>query len=172
VEVHDYNGPGEWSADAIRRRYLEHARRFGQRELRELKSVESGDGDARRVYPLMDDVIAGIEEGDLACIELGVEFVESGHRQAFGRILHSNVARALRRAKLSPDQALNLRRRILDMLVAGQGPHEFKQYAKLLRRIGLGEPWAQARSRVDESNPYVMRYVRYFDAVARMEPGG
>jgi len=171
MEIHDYNGPGDWSADAIRRRYLEHARRFGLRELRELKSIESTQGDARWSYPLMNDVIAGIEAGDLACIELGVEFVQSGHQQAFGRILHSNAARALRRAKLSSDQIENLRRRILAMLVAGQVPHEFKQYAKLLRKIGLGSDWGQARSRVDESNPYVMRYVRYFDAVARRPSG-
>ena len=49
------------------------------------------------------------------------------------------------------------------MLVAGQVPHEYHEYAKLLRRIGLGETWAAARSRVDEGNPYVMRYVNYFD---------
>lgn len=49
------------------------------------------------------------------------------------------------------------------MLVAGQVPHEYHEYAKLLRRIGLGEAWAAARLRVDEGNPYVMRYVNYFD---------
>lgn len=172
MEIHDCNGPGDWSGDAIRRRYLEHARRFGQREIRELKSIESTQGNARWIHPLMDDVIAGIEEGDLACIELGVEFVQSGHQQAFGKILHSNVARALRRANLSPDQIVNLRRRILGMLVAGQVPHEFKQYAKLLRKIGLGSDWDQIRARVDESNPYVMRFVKYFDSIATKRPSG
>ena len=49
------------------------------------------------------------------------------------------------------------------MLVAGHEPHEYHEYAKLLCRIGLGETWAAARSRVDQDNPYVMRYVNYFD---------
>jgi len=55
------------------------------------------------------------------------------------------------------------------MLVAGRVPHEFKQYAKLLRRIGLGQAWGTAKAQVDPANPYVMRYVRYFDACAREE---
>jgi len=115
----------------------------------------------------MEGVISGIERGDLACIELGVEFVESGHQQPFGRILHSNAARALRRATLSSAQVDRLRRRILAMLVAGQVPHEFKQYAKLLRRLGLGEAWEQAKTQIDRSNPYVMRYARYFEACTK-----
>ena len=49
------------------------------------------------------------------------------------------------------------------MLVANQVPREYREYAKLLRRIGLGDGWPDARSRVDEANPYVMRYVNYFD---------
>ncbi len=41
-----------------------------------------------------------------------------------------------------------------------------RDYAKLLRRIGLGDGWADARRRVDEANPYVMRYVNYFERFA------
>lgn len=55
------------------------------------------------------------------------------------------------------------------MLVAGQVPHEFKQYAKLIRHVGLGKAWERTRSQVDRANPYVMRYVRYFEACAREE---
>jgi hypothetical protein len=43
----------------------------------------------------------------------------------------------------------------------------YHEYAKLLRRIGLGEAWASTRQRVDEGNPYVMRYVNYFDRFGR-----
>ena len=49
------------------------------------------------------------------------------------------------------------------MLVAGEVPHEYRGYAKLLRRIGIGEAWASTRLSVDEANPYVMRYVNYFE---------
>lgn len=169
METHDYNGPGDWSLDGIRRRYRELAAELGVRVASELVPREHSEGNEHWIYPVMDAVIEGIERGDAACIELGVEFVESGHQQPFGRILHSNTARALRRARLIPSQAARLRSRILDMLVRGQVPHEFKQYAKLLRRIGLGEVWEEVRGRLDGSNPYVMKYSRYFDACARDE---
>lgn len=126
----------------------------------------------RFVYPVMDAVIDGIERGDAACIELGVEFVESDHKLPFGRLLHSNAARSLRRATLTLEQAARLRSRILGMLVAGHVPHEFKQYAKLLRRVGLGQAWEIAKAQVDQSNPYVMKYTRYFEACAAVESRG
>ena len=92
-----------------------------------------------------------------------MEFIESGHKQPFGRILHAKVARALRQVELETAHITRLRARILSMLVAGQVPHEYREYAKLLRRIGLGDAWASARQRVDENNRFVMRYVAYFD---------
>jgi hypothetical protein len=52
------------------------------------------------------------------------------------------------------------------MLMVGQVPHKYREYAKLLRRIGLGDGWVDARSRVDEANPYVMRYVNCFERFA------
>ena len=138
METRDYNGPGDWSLDSIRRRYRKLAAELGVRAASGLVPREHSEAGVHWIYPVMETVIEGIERGDAACIELGVEFVESGHHQPFGRILHSNTARALRRAPLTPNQAARLRDRILDMLVRGQVPHEFKQYAKLVRRIGLG----------------------------------
>jgi hypothetical protein len=172
LKTRDYNGPGDWDLESVQRRYLEHARKLGIQGVSDLAPKEHAEGGVRRVYPVMDEVIRGIEQGDAACIELGVEFVESGHKQPFGRLLHSNTARALRRAPLTPEQAARLRARILGMLVAGHVPHEFKQYAKLLRRIGLGQPWEAVRGQVDQANPYVMKYVRYFEACALAESRG
>jgi len=169
LETRDYNGPGEWDLESVKRRYLRHAKNLGMKGVSELAPREHAEGSVRWVYPVMEAVISGIERGDAACIELGVEFVESGHQQPFGRLLHSNAARALRRATLTPEQAARLRARILSMLVAGRVPHEFKQYAKLLRRIGLGQAWATAKVQVDQANPYVMRYARYFEACALAE---
>jgi hypothetical protein len=166
VETRDYNGPADWSLEGVQRRYLKHARDLGMKSVYELAPIEHTEGGTHWVYPVMDAVIKGIERGDAACIELGVEFVESGHQQPFGRILHSNTARALRRAALRPEQVVRLRVRILGMLVAGQVPYEFKQYAKLLRRIGLGQAWDSVKAQVDPENPYVMKYARYFDACA------
>jgi hypothetical protein len=169
AEIRDYNGTNEWSALAARKRHLEYRARYGSRASRELTCVEHVEGDVRCVYPIVDSVVAGITAGDPACVELGVEFIESGHKQPFGRILHARVGRALRQqsALLNTDHIARLRTRILAMLVAGQVPHEYREYAKLLRRIGRGESWPLARQSVDEANPYVMRYVGYFERHCR-----
>lgn len=169
MEIRDYNGPGDWSADAIQERYRAYCRRLGQPEARSLAPHIHFEGQVQWIHPVMDEVIEGIKAGDRACVELGVEFVESEHKQPFGRILHANVARALKRAALDQEHVTRLRRRILSMLVAGQVPHEYQAYAKLLRRIGLGVSWPEQRRLVDEENKYVMRYVNYFDRFARLE---
>jgi hypothetical protein len=172
LETRDYNGLGDWSLEVVRQRYRKHAEKLGLRIVTELVPLETSEGNVRWVYPVMDTVIKGIERGDAACVELGVEFLESSHRQPFGRILHSNAARALRRAALTHEQTARLRARILGMLVAGQVPHEFKQYAKLLRHIGLEPGWKAAREQADHANPYVMKYVRYLDAWSRKDSPG
>jgi hypothetical protein len=163
TETRDYNGSGNWSAAAIQERYLRHAKSMRQKKLRDLTATEHFEGSARWVYPVMDKVIDGIEAGDAACIELGVEFIECAGKQPFGRALQGNTARALRRAKLSLAQINRLRARILALLVKGQVPREFREYAKLLRRIGAGPGWGQAVAGVDRPNPYVMRYVQYLE---------
>src|ERR1700730_14461192 len=136
IEIRDYNGAGEWTAAAIQERYLRLAKSIRQKELRDLTPATVTEGSVRWVYPVMDKVIVGIEAGDAACVELGVEFIERAGKQPFGRILHSNTARALRRATLKPAQIDRLRTCILAMLVKGLVPREFREYTKLLRRIG------------------------------------
>lgn len=168
MEVRDYNGTGDWSAEAMIHRYNVYSRQHGHAP-RALRPREQVEGDIRWIYPVMDEVIVGIKAGDPSCVELGVEFVESGHKQPFGRILHANVARALRRVPLSPHQIQRLRSRILSMLVEGQVPHEYHEYAKLLRRIGLGPTWPDVRQKIDLGNRYGLRYARYFDGHATAE---
>ncbi len=163
MEIRDYNGTGDWTVEAVTQRYEAHRKRHGLAILRDLRPHEHSEGDVRWVYPIMDAVVDGIKAGDPACVDLGVEFIENAQKQPFGRILHAKVARSLRQTELTAEHVIRLRVRILAMLVAGQVPHEYRDYAKLLRRIGLGDGWTDARSRVDETNPYVMRYVDYFD---------
>ncbi|WP_228531083.1 MULTISPECIES: hypothetical protein [Myxococcaceae] len=107
-------------------------------------------------------MIRGIEAGDRACIALGLDFIEEDQHFPFGRTIKSDVARALRRAELDEGQKERARRRIVSMLIQGKVPHEYKQYAKLLRRVGVGEHWPEVEARVSRENPYVMRWFRYF----------
>jgi hypothetical protein len=55
------------------------------------------------------------------------------------------------------------------MLLDGQVPHEYQEYARLLRHIGLG-PEERKLASADCSNPYVKRYVRYFKEHASDAP--
>jgi len=64
-------------------------------------------------------------------------------------------------------QEERVRRRIVSMMLAGNVPHEFREYKKLLRRIGMGSLWAEFDAQVDRSNPYVMRHSNYLDRYAR-----
>jgi hypothetical protein len=109
----------------------------------------------------MDRVIEGIERGDVACRSIGIEFIEQDRKFPFGKILKSNTARALRRTELTSEQKERIRRRLVSMLLSENVPHEYKEYAKLLKKIGLGSYREEVEERVNRSNQYVMRYFQY-----------
>ena len=162
MTLHDYNGTGRWALEAVLGRYREYALRFRVTRARDLAPFEHVAGDERRVYPVMFRVIEGAEAGDAACVELCVELVESDQTMPFGMILKSNAARALRRAGLTAEQQERVRRRVFGMLLAGRVPREYREYAKLLRRVGAGAWWDGVEERVDRGNPHVLRYYNYF----------
>jgi hypothetical protein len=163
MQIIDYNGSGRWTLEAIRRRYAEYARRFRVETPCDLTPREHEEGDKRWVYPVMEPVIRGIDAGDAACIELGIEFLEEDGKFPFGKILKAKAARSLRRASLTAEQIARIRGRVIGMLVAGHIPHEFREYAKLLRNVGTGEQWSAVHDRLDHANPYVMRFYTYLD---------
>jgi hypothetical protein len=161
VEIHDYNGEGEWSKDEIIRRYMQYCRELNIEPANLLSKTIFKQGEITWIYPVMDNVIAGIERGDAACRIIGVEFIEENRSFPFGRSLKSNTARALRRSNLTDEEKQRFRRRVVAMLIDGRVPREYKQYARLLKKIGVGNLWNEIESRVDRSNPYVMRWYKY-----------
>ena len=163
MKIIDYNGKEFWSVDAVLKRYVEYARGFGITEPRELTPFTHSTCDSKWIYPVMDRVIEGIEAGDLGCAELGIEFIQTNDSFAFGRIIKSNVARALRRTTLTEDQKERIRRRIVEMLETGYLPREFRQYAKLARKLGLREFQPRIRQLAEvTSYVWVQRYCAYF----------
>jgi len=162
----DYNGAGIWSAEAIQKRYRNYADalRVDPSQLTPRRHTEGGRS---WVYPLMEQIIDLIDEGDKAAIEIGIEFIQEDDHFVFGRILKSNTARALRRASLTPEQQSRIRERLVGMMLCGQVPHEWREYKRLLRYIGLGSLWPLLESGVDRENQYVMRYYNYLDRFAR-----
>lgn len=113
------------------------------------------------VYPIMRKIIDGAERGDRACIAIAIEFIEEDQHFPFGRNLKSRSARALRRADLSGEQVERIRERIVKMLLAGMVPREFREYSKLLRRVGVGSWWPIVEQRIPRDNPYAMHYFKY-----------
>src|SRR5712664_2337580 len=102
--VRDYNGTGLWSADSILGRYRSYSQQLGILPDENLAPRKHTEGGETWIFPIMDEMIAGIERGDKACIAIGIEFLEEDDQHfPFGRTLKSNTARALRRAKLSQE---------------------------------------------------------------------
>jgi len=162
MKITDYNGSGFWSVEAVLARYAEYTRRFAVSAPRDLTPLIQSTDEGRWIYPVMDRVIEGIEQGDPACAEIGVEFIEESGSFAFGRILKSNTARALRRTALTHEQEERIRKRVVEMLEASYLPREFRQYAKLVRKIGLGDWLPQVTEQAELAVPPVQRYYAYF----------
>jgi hypothetical protein len=165
--VIDYNGEGKWSRQAILQRYVQYAVKAGirPRDLSPMEAVDHRRG-TRWIYPVMDEVIKGIEAGDVACAALGVEFIEEDAKFTFGKILKAGTARALRRANLTPGQQQRVRRRVLGLLADGHVPHEYREYAKLLRKVGFdADDLAAVADRLNRDDPYVVRFYTYFERV-------
>jgi len=165
MQIIDYNGVGRWSRDEILGRYAAYAREIGI-EPRDLSPDESTDTNKGRrwIYPVMNRVIDGIAGGDPACIRLGIEFIEEDARFTFGKILKANTARALRRTSLSEDQKERIRQRVFAMLQTGIILHEYREYAKLVRKIGFK---LSEVPDVDPANFYASRFHHYFEQAAK-----
>src|SRR6266567_5928747 len=162
----DYNGVGIWAAEAIQKRYRKYANALGANPS-QLAPRHHTEGGRTWVYPLMEKIINLIEAGDKAAIEIGIEFIQEDDYFVFGRILKSNTARALRRASLMPEQQARIRERLVGMMLSGRVPHEWREYKRLLRHVGLGSLWPVLENGVDRENEYVMRYYNYLDRFAR-----
>jgi hypothetical protein len=56
------------------------------------------------------------------------------------------------------------------MLKAGNTPREYKEYAKLLRKLGVEDFWKQIDEGAPRNNKYAMRYYEYFRAIYEHSP--
>ena len=158
--VTDLNGTGEWSLQRVRERYAAYCEQLGLETRHTLQPREHRDGNRSWIYPVMDEVILGIEARDPACIALGVDLIETDAFMPFGKMIKANTARALRRSELTELQKERIRRRVVSMLVAGIIPHEFGEYIKLLKRVGFDTYRKQIGAETPRENPYAMRFYR------------
>lgn len=163
MPVTDYNGEGLWCRREILARYARYAGEMGI-PLRDLSPTVHSEQGRHWLYPVMEKVIEGIVAGDAACVQLGVEFIEENTKFPFGKVLKSKTARALRVASLSDVQQQRIRRRVFGLLQAGHVPHEYREYAKLVRKIGFD---IRDVPKVNASDPYVARFRSYCESAAR-----
>ena len=161
LEIRDYNGEGEWSGQAIVERYFRYCVELKISDPLDLSPLEIRQKNVVWIYPVIEKVINGIENGDAACRRIGVEFIEQDRKFRFGKILKSNAARALRRSELTADEQDRIRRRVVAMLIAGHIPREYRQYAKLLKKVGVGDALDNIEQKLDLSNQYVARFYEY-----------
>jgi hypothetical protein len=160
TNIIDYNGRGKWSRDEIQARYATYCRSLSISE-RNITPQELVQEDKKWIYPIMDKIIEGIEDGDPACKLIGIEFIEEDSKFPFGKTLKSNTARALRRTDLTDEDKERIRKRVVHLLLSGIIPHEYKEYAKLLKTIGLGKFREAIERDMNHDNPYVMKYRKY-----------
>ena len=156
MEIRDYNGIGIWSAEQITSRYLRHCLEL-EIEPKDITPVETVQQNVKWIYPVMDEIIAGIESGDAACRKYWYRVYRRRCEISFGKILKSNTARALRRSELSYNEKSRIRQRVISMLLNGIVPREFKEYIKLLKRIGFAEFLTEIEDKIDRANGYVMK---------------
>ena len=162
----DYNGTGQWSEAGIKVRYQQYAEDFGLLPVG-LVSFRHTEGSRKWVYPLMFRIVQLMEQGDKAAIAIGLDMIEEDDFFVFGKIIKSNTARALRRSVLSEEQKARVRRRLVAMILTGYLPHEFHEYRKLLRAVGVDNHWTELDAGVDRTNKYVMKIYAYLSSHAR-----
>ena len=167
MTVNDLNGMGQWSRVRVGERYAAYCLTLGVVGQRDLHPREHSEGDKKWIYPILDEVIAGIVAADPACVALGIDLIEEDQLLPFGSTLKTNTARALRRTVLTEPQKARLRKRIVSMLVAGIIPHEFREYSKLLRTIGVASYWPELHTCVPRDNRFAMRF---YEALRQNDP--
>jgi hypothetical protein len=161
MEVRDYNGEGIWSGDEIARRYRQYCREMNIEDPTDLSPVEHSKADVKWIYPVMYKVVEGIERGDAACRRIGIEFIEADGKFPFGRNIKYRTARALRRSELTEREKDRIRRRLVEIMTSGRTTRVFKEQARLLKKIGVGDYWGEIENGIDRSKQHILRFYHY-----------
>lgn len=158
----DNDGKGRWAYAAIDARYAAAVKKAGERPRQLVPDVASYIAQRGWLSAKMDEVFKGMRNGDRNCAWLAIELIEEDGGFAFGKLIKARAARELKCFKLNEQQKQRIRARVVTMLERQFMPHEFKQYVRLLRRVGPG-PYKADLERLTLS-PH--RWVRFFAHIA------
>jgi len=160
MQILRLDGIGQWRNSEIVARYRRWCMRLG---LRPAELVASSGDMAERGWAnaIIGPIVPLIAAGDEAAAWIGIEMIEEDGGFAFGRLLKARCARELRRTPLNEKQKHHIRRRVVAMLERGFLPHEFRQYSRLARRVGIGPVADRLEVLRGHANPWVGWYVTY-----------
>ncbi len=162
MNIIDYNQPDIFSVETIQREYIQLCKQYGIKEPLPLEPEIWEEGDRRWIYSIWDEVIKGIESDDLACIDLSLKCLEYMKPIPFGRITRSRIARSLKRANLNMAQKSRIRKLCKIKLDSGRLGTEFKDYSRLLVKVGFADMVLDFTD-IDKDDPdYVVKYKKYF----------
>ena len=159
LQIMDYNSKGVWSPKSIEQRYLVYCQTL-KIAPNPVTPLEHRVGNRLWIYPGMSRIVTGIEAGDLACICLGVDFLEEDSWLPFGKLLKCDTARALRRTSLNEEQKERIRKRVVTMLLRGKIPHELREYTKLLKKVGYDSYREHLAANLPRDNPHSAIFYR------------
>ncbi|MCC2653821.1 MAG: hypothetical protein K0Q60_3987, partial [Microvirga sp.] len=78
------DGQGRWTQQAVQQRYHQYCHAFGVTP-RKLTSIPDYISERGWITHLMEALIEGMKQGDLASAEVGIELIEEDGGFAFGR---------------------------------------------------------------------------------------
>ncbi|MCH9652171.1 MAG: hypothetical protein K0U98_28340 [Deltaproteobacteria bacterium] len=160
--IFNRNQHGKWKGSEIVRRYREYAQQFRVGKRRPLNAATYGEDPNHWGHLVMNRVIQGIDAHDPACAQIGIELIEEDRGFLFGAIYKANTAKALRRCEsLTHGQISRIRSRVVGMLQSGEVPREYREYAKLLRAVGIG-PYRKEIEDAVPRNRFATRAKAYF----------
>lgn len=138
-----YCPPVKWSLAEVRQRY---ARLASSYKVADPLSLEYPyESDLIKLKYALWDISAAIKRRDDAAIEIAIEFVLSDVFFHYSGYIRAGMARRLKSAGLPETANERLRRGLLRLFSSGSFGPEHKDFARLLRGIGLGSMEAQYR---------------------------
>jgi hypothetical protein len=81
------------------------------------------------------EVARGVADGDPACIELAIRFIELRYLGSYAGFIREKLARRLAHAQLTDSQKSRLHCHFEKLVLAQERTQEFRAYVKLWRRI-------------------------------------
>lgn len=130
-----YRPPTEWTFREIRHKYQRLASTY--RVETQLSLEHSCESELAKVKCALQDISRGIKTQDSAAIEVAIEFVLSDVFFHYSGHIRATMARRLKSAGLSEAANERLRRGLLKLFSSGTFGPEHKEFARLLRNIGL-----------------------------------